>query len=328
MAAAHQVIPPTTSASTATPLVSRSTVNKPKEFSGDDPIQNERVERWVAAMNRYLHLSKVPSHLHLDTARSYFSSAGGAEEWIASREEEVAYSGKQMTWDWLQLQLIEHYAQPSGPAAMEAEWEALRMGIKSTDGQDTGKSTRSVKSYTNRFLHYMRLLTEHTAQTSDILVINRYVSGIRMGYEALFTVMLGVQHVLRFTSLQGAINAAEEAEAEMAIAKMAPRPPSTSSWNATGRFRGNGRAATESLNNLQGEPSDEGEDQGTTPNVRVFGFRYSPGPDDGRYKLSEKEAKMLYDERRCYRCYGEHPVGPRHSVCKKPVMKTAPKSLK
>ena len=90
VAAASQVLPPSSGTSTATPLVSRSTVNKPKEFSGDDPVQNERVARWVAAMNRYLHLSKVPPLQHLDTARSYFSSAGGAEEWIASREEEVA----------------------------------------------------------------------------------------------------------------------------------------------------------------------------------------------------------------------------------------------
>ena len=51
---------------------------------------------------------------------------------------------------------------------MQAEWQALRMGIKGADGMDTGKSTWSVKSYTNRFFHYMRHLTGHTAQTSDV----------------------------------------------------------------------------------------------------------------------------------------------------------------
>ena len=67
--------------------------------------------------------------------------------------------------------------------------------------------------------------------------------------------------------------------------------------------------------------------QASTSRAHVFGFRYSPGPDDGRYKLSEEEAKMLYDENRCYRCYGQHPVGPRHPQCKTSTQKVAPELL-
>jgi hypothetical protein len=176
-------------------------------------VQNERVASWVGQVNRYLRLSRVPAEDQLDTARSFITSDGSAEEWILAREEEVAFRGKGMTWDWLQEQLIQHYAQPSGAAAMQAEWQALRMGIKNADGTDTGKSTWSVKSYTNRFLHYMRLLTTHSVQTSDVLVIDRYVMGIRTGYEALWRAMLGVQRVLTFATLQEAIDAAEVAEA-------------------------------------------------------------------------------------------------------------------
>jgi len=199
-------------------------------------------------------------------------SKGSAEAWISAREQEVAGSGKQLTWDWLQAQLIQHYALPTGAAAMQAEWQALRMGIKSADGTDTGKSTWSVRSYTNRFLHYMRQLTKHTVQTDDVLVIDRYVAGIQTGYDALYRVMLGVQKVLRFATLQEAISAAEEAEADIAIAKIAPAPPRPRRPRrpATGRAQAEltgtavARAATESLNSLQGEYSDEGETEETS----------------------------------------------------------------
>ncbi len=317
----------------------RAMVAKPEKLSGDDPVQNERVASWVAEINRFLRLSKVPSEDHLDTARSYVMSKGSAEAWISAREQEVAGSGKQLTWDWLQVQLIQHYALPTGAAAMQAEWQALRMGIKSADGTDTGKSTWSVRSYTNRFLHYMRQLTKHTVQTDDVLVIDRYVAGIQTGYDALYRVMLGVQKVLRFATLQEAISAAEEAEADIAIAKIAPRSSSSSSASSSrygegaGRAHGyrGGRAATESLNSLQGEYSDEGETEESSRPPRaksqLNGFRFVSLPADGRHKLSEKEQRMLYDERRCYRCYGQHPVGRGQPACTKPAMKAAPKPL-
>ena len=69
-------------------------------------MQNERVASWVAEVNRFLRLSKVPEEDHLDTARSYIMSKGSEEEWITAREEELAYFGKQLTWQWLQAELI------------------------------------------------------------------------------------------------------------------------------------------------------------------------------------------------------------------------------
>ncbi len=328
----------------ATPRVKPSQVTlskmvaKPVKFSGDNAVQNERVASWVAEINRFLRLSNVPTEEHLDVARSYVTSDGSAEEWIMAREEEVAFLGKRLTWGWLQQQLIQHYAQPSGAVAMQAEWQALRMGIRNADGSDTGKSTWTVKSYTNRFLHYMRLLTSHTVQTSDVLVIDRYTAGIRTGYEALWKTMMGVQRVLTFATLQEAIEAAEVAEAEIAIGKINGRSSTSSSYGRregekAGRGSGGGgggRSPTESLNALHGETegTTEGEGQEGAPRAEVYGFRYNPGPADGRYRLTEKEQRMLYDEKRCYRCYGQHPVGVGKPHCTKPVQKVAPKPLK
>ena len=306
-------------------------VAKPSKFSGDNAVQNERVQGWVEEINRFLRLSKVPADDVLDVARSYLTSEGSAQEWVLAREEEVAFRGKRLTWDWLQTQLIEHYAQPSGAAAMQAEWQALRMGIRSPDGTDTGKSTRTVKSYTNRFLHYLRRLTDHSVQTSDVLVIDRYVAGIRTGYEALWRAMLGVQHVLSFATLQDAIEAAEVAEAEIAIAKIsgsASTSPYVRSGEGPRRGFGGPRAPTESLNSLEGELSDgreEGETSAPQQRTQLNSFRFISLPDDGRYKLSEKEQRMLYEQKRCYRCYGQHPVGRHVPACSKPVQKVAPK---
>jgi hypothetical protein len=333
---------PVAPASVAAP---RLTVPKPEKFSGDDPTQNERVESWVGEVDRWLRLSKVPPELHLDLARSYITSTGNAGEWILQKEEEAAHAGKEMTWAWLQLQLVQHYAQPSGVAAMQAEWQALRMGVwdKNAEGADKGRSTRTVKAYTNRFLHYMRRLTSDTSQTGSILVIDRYVAGIREGYEALYRVMLGVQPVLRFATLQEAVEAAELAEVDLAIRKTTTRT-STSSvlsspWGAGGRpgGRGKDRLGTETLNNLQGEASDEGETETGSPPSRkstkkaqVFAFVFNPAtqPKDGRYELKQKEGQMLYNERRCFRCHQEHPTGRDKPPCTNPMAKTAPQSLK
>jgi hypothetical protein len=313
----------------------RTSVKQPEAFTGDDTAQNEKVELWVDAVNRYLRLGQVPAHLHLDTARSCFSSTGGAGEFVKMREEEAAAIGKQLTWEYLQAELISHYAQRVGQAALEAEWAVLRMGVKpGADVKDTSKSTWTVKSYTTRFLYLLRRLTTQTPQSTDLTTVQKYVGGIRDGYPALYAMMLGLKPTLRFISLQDAIDEAEVAEANIAIVKMDSRSSSSPpAWAAAKRYGGGGhRAATESLNNLQGEYSNEGEGSVTAPSERspgtqVYGFRYNPGPTDGRYKLSEKEQRMLYDEKRCYRCYGQHPVGRGQPPCTKPVMKVAPKPL-
>ena len=318
------------------PATFRVTPPKVQTFSGDDSVQNGRVENWVDEINRWLYLSNISPDQHLDYARAHIPSGGSAYEWVEQRKDEVAHSGKQMTWEWLQRQLIRHYAQPVGPAAMQVEWQMLQMGIKDESGKDTGKSTRTVNSYTNRFLHYMRCLTMHSALTVEVTVIDRYVQGIKSGYRALYDVMLTVQKVpsLRFTTLQEAIHAAEEAEADLAITKATSS--STPSWAGRNGFRsGHTRAPTEAVNNLQEEYGEEGEGETQSPTsektasrAKLYGFRYITLPNDGRYQLSEKEQKMLYDERRCYRCGRQHAVGPRAPPCTNPVMKCAPKPLK
>ena len=91
---------------------------------------------------------------------------------------------------------------------------------------------------------------------------------------------------------------------------------------------------SESLNNLQEEYGEEDEGPGpetaaaTTTKAQLYGFRFFTLPEDGRHKLTEKEQRMLYDEKRCYRCYGQHPIGMGKLACTKPVQKAAPRPLK
>ena len=305
----------------------------PEKFTGDDEQQNERVYAWVQEVNRYIRLTRMPAEDHLDFVRSLFPSKNSASEWVNQREAEADRSGRKLTWEWLQEQLVEHYARTSGEPAMEAEWLVLRMGVKSADGNDTGKSTRSVASYTRRFLYFMRHLTDHDTSTTDLLTIDRYVQGIKLGYPALHLAMMNGQIVMRFATLEDAIRTAELAESNLANAKTTASAPSY----APGRFGGayprggsSGRVPTESLNNLEGETSDgdEGREGGTAqPRAQLNGFRFITQPDDGRYKLSEKEQHTLYDERRCFRCYGQHPVGRGHPACTKPPQKAAPRPL-
>ena len=291
------------------------------------------------AMNRFLLLSNVPPHMHLDTARTYLSSTGSASEFVAMKEEEVAAEDKQLTWTYLQKQLVKQYGHLVGDAALETEWAVLKMGKKPrADGKDDGKSTWTVNTYTHRFLFLLRRLTKHSPQTDDITTIQKYVFGIRDGYEDLYNMMLTLSRkpelLMKFDFLYEAVEAAEVAEAHLDFVKMGEsyRKPSSSSsyWANRRRSVGNyPRAPTESLNNLQGDDSDEGETDDVEPKkkAQLFGFRFITLPDDGRYKLTEKEQKMLYDERRCYTCHGQHAVGRGQPQCKK-TQKVAPKSLR
>ena len=288
---------------------------QPEKFTGDDATQNERVERWILAVSSWLRLAEVPGGQHLDWARSLIASTGGASVWLAQKDDELEHLGKVMTWEWLQGQLIQHYGQPSGALAMAAEWEVMRMGVKNADGSDTGgKSTYTVAAYTTLFMHYMRALTSHSVVTADLLVINRYVAGIRLGWEPLYKVMLGVQKVLWYDTLQEAIEAAYQGEAALNVSKIERRsatastPSSGSNFN---RFRG-GKRQTEN-NNIEDSTGGEGREGNTagaaspsTPSTsveptRVFGFVYrGPGPADGRFPCKEAQQKLLYDRHQCY----------------------------
>jgi hypothetical protein len=315
--------------------------NPPRTFTGENTSQNERVDRWIAAVNTWMRLTEVPSDQQIDWARSLVDETSAAGEWLGQKDDELEHLGKHMTWEWLQGQLIQHYGQPSGALAMAAEWEALRMGVKNADGSETGgKSTWTVAAYTAQFLQFMRALTSHSPATSDLLVINRYVTGIRLGYESLWKVMLGVQKVLWYETLQEAIEAAHQAEAAINVSRIEKRSATQSAPSSTqstggggGRFRGR-RQPTGSLNNVEGTGSEEGEGETKgaegQPAVQVFGFRYYPTSTykDGRFPLTEPQARLLYNEGRCYRCHQKHPVGPNTGPCPNPPCKTAPAPLK
>jgi hypothetical protein len=317
----------------------------PEKFTGDDATQNERVEGWIDAVNVWLQLSGIQEAQHLVWAKSLIATSSSASEWLRQRNDELRYEGKAMTWYWLQDQLKQHYGQPSGALATAAEWQALRMGVKNADGSETGgKATWTVAAYTVLFLKYMRQLTPHSIQTDEIVIIDRYVAGIKVGYEALYKVMLGVQKVLWFDTLKEAIDAAEIAEVTLSVSRIDKRTEraASSSWEAAGgrRNRGRRQSTQEALNGVEGSSKEEGQGEGSTSEAptpstpseqtRLFGFQYrGPGPKDGRYQCTEAEQRILYDNGQCYRCQTVHPVGVGTPRCTKPPCKTAPKkSLK
>ena len=324
----------------------------PTKFTGDNPSQNETIQRWVETVNAWLGVQNIPVSHHLVYARGFIESHGSASTWLLAKDAEVLGAGREMTWEWLQMQLVSHFSQQSGIPAMQAEWEGLRMGEKNADGTETGgKATRTVNNYTSRFLSLMRQLTPHDVRTTDMLVIAHYVSGIREGYEALYRAMKGTELVLRFSTLAEAIERAELAEIDLNISKKerARSSSSTSSSSggqstAGGRYNNRGGRGTTAkggsqatVNNTQGEDRSEGESESqqsvkakshsaSANTTQVYGFVFRPDSSHGRHVLTEAEQRMLYQERRCYRCYKVHPVGRDTPRCEV-VKKEAPKLL-
>ena len=177
------------------------------------------------------------------------------------------------------------------------------------------------------------LAPEHGLQTTSLLIKDRYLQGIKIGYPALYAVMLGNDKVLRFETLNDAIEGAQIAESDIAISKSVRHEPLYGSGrnnNSRGFFANRQQQAPE-VSNLEGERGEgEKEEGGTSSSVnserrQLYGFVYRPNSTEGRHSLTEAEALMLYNERRCYRCYKVHkPLGR----CAEPVQKVAPKSLK
>ena len=121
-----------------------------------------------------------------------------------------------MTWEWLQGQLIDDFGRSTGVLAQKAEWLALTMGIKNSDGSESGgKSTYTVKAYTTHFTRLMRALTTHTPLTDDLATIDRYNEGIRIGCPAIWAEMKGMHAVLSYDTLSEAISAAQVAESAL-----------------------------------------------------------------------------------------------------------------
>jgi hypothetical protein len=284
----------------------------PAKFTGDKEAQNAEVEQWIDEANTYFDLSRVPPSDHLAEVKGLFT--GYALKWLREKREEVQAAGRAMTWDWLQIQLIDEFGRSSGVAAQQAEWLALRMGIENADGTKVGgRSTYTVKAYTSQFTRLMRALTSHTLLTTDLLVIDRYLQGIRVGYTALWNEMKGLHSVLIYDSLSEAITGAQVAESALHASKLqptsstsgyrGPRHPPAQVNNLEGSTDGNGPGAAPASES----PSSSGiAKAGGRPRAQVNGFVYRPVTEEGRYRLTEAEQRGLYDKRLCYRCYGSH----------------------
>ena len=317
-------LPPYPSASAIKP-------SPPGPFTGDDEAQNAHVGGWVRQTDAWMRLSGVAPEHYVAYARMLVPARGSADEWIQQEAEQLAAMGKEMTWDYLADRMVQHYARPSADMALEAELAAIRMGIK-----DGPHPTMSVKQYTDRFLFLLHRLMPHvTRDSADLFVRQRYEQGIRIGYPALYKAMRGGQTVLRLHTLDEWIAAAERAEADLAISRA--ERDGAPQLGSGDRFRGGPRAYPTALNGFEAGSDDDGgayadaqspQQRKGAPKPQLNAFRYDPDAhDDKRYRLSEKEAQMLYREKRCYRCHKKHPVGVGHPRCTNPPATTAPRPL-
>jgi hypothetical protein len=169
-----------------------------------------------------------------------------------------------------------------------------------------------VKAYTAQFTRLMRALTPHTSLTTDLAIIDRYCEGVRIGYPALWNEMKGMHAVLSYDTLAEAISGAQVAESALGVVKL--QHSSSSIYRAR---------HTTQVNNIQtnsddspGVTVDNRSNSDSPPHSPVTtkgekhhslnAFVYRPITEEGRYKLSEAQQKMLYDQRRCYRCYESH----------------------
>jgi hypothetical protein len=322
--------PPPPSSSSSSPSSYRHRPRPPDRFTGESEATNATIERWLMAANVYIRNSRCAPSEVMDIAEELFG--GTAVEWIMDKKEEAITAGRVMTWDVLQVMLIEHFGRARGAAVMEAEWEVLKMGARNADGTETGgKATRKVEDYTRLFKLYMRHLTAHSASTTDLLIIQRYVAGIREGYPSLYAEMKGNLTVLKYSTLALAIEGAELAEAAFTVRGVNKQHSGSSSHPHSSH--GGSRSSSQANNVEVG--SDEEETPGAPPPPRqrrsnrtagrIYGFNFRVKPKEfGRHPLTIEQAKMLFEEKRCYECYGQHAdLGK----CGK-KMTVAPKSLK
>lgn len=313
-------LPPADPSVHAPPVTIKNT--PPIKFTGDKEAQNADIEQWIDEANIYLELSHVPPAYHLKQVTGLLS--GYALKWLKEKREEVEAAGRIMTWEWLQGQLIEDFGRSTGVLAEKAEWLALRMGAKNSDGTEIGgKSTYTVKAYTIHFTRLMRSLTSHTSLTTDLAIIDRYCEGIRIGYPTLWTEMKGMHAVLSYDTLSDAIIGAQVAESALAVLKLQHSSPSTYRARHTTQVNNMQSNTDDSPSPPRSPVSRKREKKQST--LTANAFVYKPVTEEGRYKLSEAQQKALYDERRCYRCYGPHHA--KMGTCAK-KMSVAPSPLK
>jgi hypothetical protein len=298
----------------------------PAKFTGDKDTQNAEVEQWIEEVNIYLDLSGVSASRHLPLITGYLS--GYALKWLREKREEVEAENKIMTWEWLQTQLIEDFGRSTGQLAERAEWLNLKMGVKNSDGTQTGgKATYTVKAYWTLFSRFMRALTIQNNQTRDIVIIDRFCEGIRIGYPALWNEMLGNNTVVAYDTLDDAKTAALVAETHLTVSKT---QQSSSSFSSSSHHRAHHTHVNQMQSNTDDSPSPprspvaKRREKKPHSTLTAYGFVYRPVTEEGRYKLSETQQKTLYDENRCYHCY--QPRHPKMNSCSK-KMTVAPSPL-
>jgi hypothetical protein len=311
----------TASAPALVPVRSTSPVRikhlPPAKFSGEKAAQNARIETWISEAKIYLQANHIAPKDHLFEISTLFCDY--ALEWLAMKEEEVALQKRAMTWEWLQIRMIEEFGRSRGRLAERAEWMALKMGNKGTDGTDTGdKATRTVQQYTSLFTRLMRALTTQTRNTEDIVIIDRYCEGIKNGWPALWSEMKGTHAVLVYVTLADAIEGAEIAETQLGVRSK------ESSHHHHGRHHTHHVNHIHSNTSMDDSPSpprspvNRRRQRKPSTTLTANGFVYRPvGAEEGRYRLSESEMKALYEQNRCYHCYQ-----PRH-----PKMNSCPKKM-
>jgi hypothetical protein len=330
---------PSTS-TTSTPHLVRLRHTPPVKFTGEKDSQNENVERWIEEATTYLDLSGVDSSQWVPQVKGLLS--GYALEWFKDKQQEVKLESKVMDWEYLETELILEFGRSTGILALEVEWIALRMGVGNADGTRVGgKSTYTVKGYTSQFTRLMHTLApQHSLKTGDVLVLGRYLQGIKDGYPALYNEMKGNLSVLRYPSLAEAIAGAQIAESHLGIAKSQRAHFSSSSSSSSGQWQrsGGNRPSSTQVNSLEGETEDGEDDTSSSSSSRKEGqsppfkpvrlnFIFRESANDGRYKLNETEMKMLYDDRRCYRCYKQHKFGKGQPKCEARLQTVAPRPL-
>ena len=224
-----------------------------------------------------------------------------ALEWYRVKKEEVAAQSKVMTWDWLVERLIDEFGRSRGRLAERAEWMALKMGNKNADGSETGdKATYPVKDYTALFSRLMRTLTGQTNVTQDIVIIDRYCEGIRIGYPALWTEMKGVHAVLVYGTLNDAIVGAELAETQLGLRIKDTSHHRSRHHTQVNHIHSSSRAddsPSPSPSPPRSPVSRRRPKKPSTSTVTANGFVYRPvGSEEGRYRLSESEQRSLYEQ--------------------------------
>ena len=289
--------------------------NPPDKFNGKKGPKAPRVENWIAEVQLYFEACSLPADRYVFETSTLFSDR--ALEWYSLKRQEVAAQSKVMTWEWLAQRLIEDFGQSQGQLTEEAEWFALKMGTKGTDGTETGENaTYTVKDYSDRFVRLMQTLVKKTPATTDLMVIHHYCAGIENGYPSLWTEMKNGHAVARYATLSEAITAAGLAEINLSIRHQESHHHDRRSRHHTqvNHMQSNSRGDDSPTPSPPRSPSTKRRvKKPTSSTLTANGFVFKPVTGEGRFRLTESQQKSLYDQNRCYHCY--QPFHPNMKSC-------------